>query len=98
MMHRKRAFLIRKTEPCIIDDKQKRTIKLKARNKFWTPPPEVVQNNKRANSILVTSRIFEWNTLESDLLKLYGRLVNWGVKYHNGAAYLPEVNNTATDS
>ena len=40
----------------------------------------------------MTSRIFEWNTLEADLFKLYDMLAGLGVEYRQGRVYLGELN------
>jgi len=40
---------------------------------------------------VVSSRIFEWNNLEKDLIKLYDHLVALGVEYRDGKVYLADL-------
>ena len=42
---------------------------------------------------MVNSRIFEWNTLEADLFKLYDRLFDLGIEYRSGKVYLADLEN-----
>ena len=37
---------------------------------------------------MVRSRIFEWNSLESDLITLYTRLTELGMEYRDGEVHL----------
>lgn len=40
---------------------------------------------------LVSPRVFEWNTLESDLVQLYSSLVDLGMEYREGKVYLADL-------
>jgi hypothetical protein len=40
---------------------------------------------------MVSSRIFEWNPLEQDLITLYTKLVELGMEYHDGEVHLPDL-------
>jgi len=41
--------------------------------------------------MLVGSRIFEWNSLENDLVLLYIKLVEPGTEYRDGKVYLADL-------
>ena len=40
---------------------------------------------------MVTSRIFEWHSLEKSLILLYTKLVNLGMEYRDGEVYLADL-------
>lgn len=40
---------------------------------------------------MVSSRIFEWNSLEQDLIKLYTELAALGMEYRDGQIYLADL-------
>ena len=39
----------------------------------------------------MTSRIFQWNSLERDLRMLHGKLVDLGMEYRDGEVYLADI-------
>ncbi|HSX05438.1 MAG TPA: hypothetical protein VLF69_03150 [Candidatus Saccharimonadales bacterium] len=39
----------------------------------------------------MSSRIFEWNSLEQNLLSLYTNLVDLGMEYRDGKVYLADL-------
>lgn len=39
----------------------------------------------------MSSRIFEWNTLEGNLIRLYNNLVELGVEYRDGKVFLADL-------
>jgi len=43
------------------------------------------------NPNMVTSRIFQWNSLGQDLVALYLRLVDLGMEYRDGQVYLADL-------
>ena len=43
------------------------------------------------NFPMVTSRIFQWNTIEQDLVTLYNKLVELGMEYRDGEVYLADL-------
>lgn len=43
---------------------------------------------------MVNSRIFQWNTLATDLLKLYFKLIDLGMEHKDGQIYLADLDKT----
>lgn len=48
-------------------------------------------NAHLCNLLMVTSRVFEWNTLKQDLFKLYNKLVDLGIQYREGQVCLSDL-------
>lgn len=48
--------------------------------------------------VMVSSRIFGWNTLTDDLISLYYKLVELGVEYVDGEVRLPELDELEVDN